>query len=270
VRSALRLALSPFYSAWSHRGLLKSFVVKEISGRFEGTFAGALWAVFQPLATLVAYFFVFSVVLRVRVSFEENGTDSFAIFFLSGMLPWLFFTDALNRSIGCVLDNADLITKVVFPVELLPSGKILASLLLNGAGIVLFFICLSVKGYFGIAWVLVLGLMAFQILFTLGIAFFLSAACVFIRDIRELLGVILMIWFFATPIIYPVSMLPDPFKSFLALNPMAIFTRLYRELMLRHMVAWGDLSQAAVLSILVCVFGMWFFMRARPAFGDVL
>jgi lipopolysaccharide transport system permease protein len=210
------------------------------------------------------------VVLRVRVTFKEHGTDSFAVFFLSGMLPWLFFTDALNRSVGCVVDNADLITKVVFPVELLPSGKVLASLLLNGIGIVIFFIYLSFEGYFGIAWALILVLLVFQVLFSFGIACFLSAANVFIRDIRELLGVILMIWFFATPIIYPASMFPDPLKIFLALNPMAIFTRLYRDLTLRHVVAWGDLSVVAVLAVLVCVFGTWFFMRAKPAFGDVL
>jgi lipopolysaccharide transport system permease protein len=270
MRFSLRLALSPFVASWSHRGLLRSFVVKEISGRFEGTFAGALWAVLQPLAMLVAYFFVFSLVLRVQVTFEEHGTDSFAIFFLSGMLPWLFFTDALNRSVGCVLDNADLITKVVFPVELLPSGKVLASLLLNGVGILIFLIYLFFKGYFGIAWALILVLMAFQVLFTFGIACFLSAASVFIRDIREVLSVVLMIWFFATPILYPVSMLPGPFKSIVAFNPMGIFTHLYRELMLRHIVAWGDFSQAAVLAVLVCVLGMWFFVRAKPAFGDVL
>lgn len=268
--SAIRLALTPFVSVFSHRQLLKSFVVKEISGRFEGTFAGALWAVLQPLAMLVAYFFVFSVVLRMQVTFEEHGTDNFAIFFLSGMLPWLFFSDALNRSVGCVLENANLITKVVFPVELLPSSKVLTSLLLNGVGIALFLVYLAIKGYSGMAWLLILVLLAFHVLFTFGIACFLSGACVFIRDIRELLGVILMIWFFATPIIYPASMIPDSLKPFMALNPMAIFTRLYRELMLRHLVVWGDLSQAVVLAVVVSVLGMWFFMRAKPAFGDVL
>jgi homopolymeric O-antigen transport system permease protein len=270
VRSALRLALSPFDSAWSHRGLLRSFVVKEISGRFEGTFAGALWAVLQPLAMLVAYFFVFSVVLRMQVTFDSHGTDNFAIFFLSGMLPWLFFSDALSRSVGCILDNANLITKVVFPVELLPSSRVLTSLLLNGVGIVLFLIYLAIKGYFGLSWLLILVLFAFHVLFTLGIACFLSGACVFIRDIRELLGVILMIWFFGTPIIYPASMIPAPLKPFMALNPMALFTRSYRELMLRHQVVWGDLFQTAVLAVFVAIFGMWFFMRAKPAFGDVL
>jgi lipopolysaccharide transport system permease protein len=270
MRFSLRLALSPFAASWSHRGLLRSFVVKEISGRFEGTFAGALWAVLQPLAMLVAYFFVFSLVLRVQVTFEKHGTDNFAIFFLSGMLPWLFFSDSLNRSVGCVLDNANLITKVVFPVELLPSSKVLTSLLLNGVGIALFLIYLAIKGYFGLSWLLILVLFGFHVLFTLGIACFLSGACVFIRDIRELLGVVLMIWFFATPIIYPASMIPGPLRSFMAFNPMAVFTRCYRDLMLRHQLVWGDLFQTAVFAFLACIFGMWFFMRAKPAFGDVL
>jgi lipopolysaccharide transport system permease protein len=270
LRSSIKLAFSPFGSAWSHRGLLKSFVVKEISGRFEGTFVGVLWAVLQPLATLVAYFFVFSVVLRMRVTFEEHGTDSFAVFFLSGMLPWLFFSDALTRSVGCLVDNGNLITKVVFPVEVLPSSKVLTALLLNGVGIALFLMYMAIKGYFGMAWLLILVVLAVHVLFTLGLACFLSAACVFIRDIRELLGVILMIWFFATPIIYPASMIPASFKSFMAFNPMVIFARLYRELMLRNLVVWEDLLKATVLGLLVCAFGMWFFMRAKPAFGDVL
>ena len=124
----LRSIGGPVIAAWGHRQLLRQFVVRDIKGRFAGSAAGILWAVMNPLATIVVYLFVFSLVLRVTVSMEEAGTTLFSLFFLSGLLPWLLFAEGLSRSVGCLLDNANLITKVVFPVELLPVGAVVIRL----------------------------------------------------------------------------------------------------------------------------------------------
>jgi lipopolysaccharide transport system permease protein len=261
---------APLVSAAAHRRLLREFVAREAKGRFAGSAAGALWTLIHPLATIVVYFFVFSVVMRVQVRVEETGTDNFAIFFLSGLFPWLFFAESLSRSVGSLVDNASLITRVVFPVELLPMSTVAAAFIVNGLGMALFLGYLAVGGYGHITWFLLLLLIPMEMAFTLGMVFFVTAACVFLRDVRELLGIVLMVWFFGTPILYPVSLVPDFLRPLFQLNPMTFFVGLCREALLLHTISWVPLAVAGLLAAISYGIGAWFFMRAKPAFGDVL
>ena len=264
------LVMGPVTTAWVHRQLLWQFVVREIKGRFAGSAAGILWAVMNPLATIVVYLFVFSLVLRISVSMEETGTDLFSLFFLSGLLPWLLFAEALSRSVGCLLENANLITKVVFPVELLPAGAVLSAFIINAIGLVLFLGYVAFSGYLHLTWLVLPIVLLAQFFFTWGIASFLSAAAVFIRDIRELLGIVLMVLFFATPIIYPPSMVPGNLSWLLHLNPMTLFISVIRDIVLRHQVDPGAMIAVAAFGFFSYALGSWFFLRARSAFGDVL
>ncbi len=261
---------TPVSSALSHRHLLREFVLKEIKGRFAGSMGGLVWTLINPLATIIIYLFVFSIVLRVQVTSEETGTNSFAIYFLSGLFPWLIFSDGLSRSVGCIVTNANLIKKVVFPIEVLLAATVFTSFVVNGVGMLIFLAYLGFKGYVHTSWLLMLLVVFLQMFFTWGIASFLAAACVFIRDIGELLGIVLMVWFFSTPIIYPLSMLPENIRGFMYVNPMTIFTALYRDVLLTNQIHWLSLAYLAILSFLSYSIGAWFFMRAKPAFGDVL
>ena len=264
------LVMGPVTTAWVHRQLLWQFVVREIKGRFAGSAAGILWAVMNPLATIVVYLFVFSLVLRISVSMEETGTDLFSLFFLSGLLPWLLFAEALSRSVGCLLENANLITKVVFPVELLPAGAVLSAFIINAIGLVLFLVYLAFSGYLHLTWLVLPIVLLAQFFFTWGIASFLSAAAVFIRDIRELLGIILMVLFFATPIIYPPSMVPGNLSWLLHVNPMTLFISVIRDLVLLHKIDPVQTIAVVLSGFFSYALGAWFFMRAKSAFGDVL
>jgi len=229
-----------------------------------------LWTLIHPVATIAVYLFVFSVVLRIQVTVQETGTNHFAVFFLAGLFPWLLFSEGLSRSAACLIENANLITKVVFPVELLPAGTVLAAFIVNGVGMVLFLGYLAYDGFFHWMWLFIPLVIAAQMLFTWGLASFLAAACVFIRDIRELLGIALMVWFFATPIIYPLSMVPEQFASVLQLNPMGIFVQVYRDILLRHQIYLIQAVEIGAVGFIAYALGSWFFMRAKPAFGDVL
>jgi len=264
------LVTRPVYTAWVQRQLLRQFVVRDIKGRFAGSSAGILWAVMNPLATIVVYLFVFSLVLRVNVSMEETGTDLFSLFFLSGLLPWLLFSEALSRSVGCLLENANLITKVVFPVELLPAASVLSAFLINVIGFVLFLGYLSLSGYLHLTWLLLPLVLVAQFFFTWGIASFLAATAVFVRDIRELLGIVLMVLFFATPIIYPPSMVPGNLSWLLDLNPMGMFISVIRDVVFVHRINPVDTIGVVFLGLFSYALGSWFFMRAKSAFGDVL
>ena len=270
IRHTLSLIRTPVVTAKSHRRLLREFVVREVKGRFAGSMAGTVWTLINPLSLIIVYFFVFSMVLRIQVTAEETGTNSFAIFFLAGLFPWLQFTDGLTRSVGCLVDNANLISKVVFPVELLPTGAIVSAFIINGIGLLGLVGYLIILGYLHLTMLLVLIILPLQLLFTWGMAFFVATACVFIRDVRELLGILLMVWFFATPIIYPYSMIPDSFRMFMDLNPMSLFVSIYRQALLSHDMDWTLIFCGGMLSVISYAVGAWFFMRAKPAFGDVL
>ncbi len=268
--SFIKKLLCFFHSIVNQRELLKGFVSREIKGRFAGSMGGILWTIFSPLATISAYFFVFSIIMRMSVSIEETGTDRFVIFFLTGFFPWAMFADSLSKSVNILLGESALITKVVFPVELLPLSTVISTFFINGIGYALFLIYLAFSGFFHITWLVLPLLLLIEAFFVLGISLFLSALNVFIRDTAELLGIVIMLWFFTTPIIYPVSMVPDSLDTAIRLNPMFLFVDTFRQILLQNQIDYAMFSVLFVLSMVSCALGSWFFMKARPAFGDVL
>lgn len=261
---------SPFRLMFLHRELLKGFVVKNIKGRFAGSFAGLLWTVLSPLSKIAAYFFVFSMVLRVTVTVEETGTDKFVIFFLCGFFPWIMLAESLAKSVRILIEESSIITNVVFPVELLPASVVASNFLINGIGFTLFLVYLGFAGYLNITWILVPLVVIFQMLFILGLAYFLSAMCVFIRDLGELFNIVILLWFFGTPVIYPVSRVPESMSFIFNLNPMVSFVDLFRDTILMGKVDMNSLILSAGFALASYGIGAWVFIRSKSAFGDVL
>jgi lipopolysaccharide transport system permease protein len=264
------IIFSPLKIIFAYRHLLGSFVKRDIKGRFAGSYAGNLWVLINPLATIVTYLFIFSIVLRVRVSSTETGTDNFTVYFLTGFFPWFMFAESLSRSTVILIENANLITKVYFPVALLPIGAVIASFVINGIGYLCFLFVLAIFGFYNFTWGYLIFLVFLQVLFTWGLANLLSALCVFIRDIKEILAIVLMVWFYATPIVYPASMLPEAFRIPMKYNPMWGFVELYRQAVLGLPFDFGQLLYISLISGFLFGFGSWFFMHAKDAFSDVL
>lgn len=266
----LHLLMAPFIAIFRHQQLLREFVARDIKGRFAGSFAGILWTVINPLATIIAYYFVFSLVLRVSVTVEDTGTDQFIIFFLAAFFPWTMFADTLGKSAGSIVSQSGLVTKVVFPVELIPVSSLFSAFIVNGMGFLIFLIYLAFSGFYHVSWLWLPVVIAIEMLFALGLALFFSAFSVFIRDTTEVLGIALMLWFFGTPIIYPQSMVPEAMKSFFDVNPMALFARCIRDILLRHQVDEWLMLKLFVMAVVLLIPCTWFFMRSKPSFGDVL
>jgi lipopolysaccharide transport system permease protein len=264
------IIVSPLLSIFSHGELLKGFVFKEIKGRFAGSFGGLIWTILTPLATIIAYFFVFSIILRVNVTPEETGTDKFVIFFLCGFFPWTMFAESLGKAVGILVGESNIITKVVFPVELLPISIVISTYLINGIGFGIVLIYLAFNGYLNATWMYIPILLMIGMLFTLGLSFFLSAICVFIRDIGELFGIVIMLWFFGTPIIYPVSMVPERLEFIFYLNPMVDYVNNFRNCILMDTIDIQSLIVMCVFALVSYCAGAWFFVRSKSAFGDVL
>lgn len=252
------------------RTLFRGFLTKEIRGRFAGSVGGFFWSLLTPLANLFIYIFVFSVVLDLRLKPMETGTDSFAVFFLAGMLPWLAFSEALTSATDLFLGRANLITKVSFPLELLPLTGLVVPFFFNGLGFVMYLVYLVWKGYAHVGWLWLPLVIGMHMVFTLGLIALISSLTVFLQDIKQFVGIAVSLWFFLTPIIYPLSMVPEAYRWMITVNPMYPFIDLYHQVLLQGSISYAMLGCGMGLAILVFIGGMVVFERSKYAFADVL
>lgn len=252
-----------------HYRLFHNFTRQEFGGQFAGSFGGVIWLFITPVVNIIIYSFVFSVVFRAPMP-ESFGDVPFVIFLMLGYLPWFAFAEAVGKSPGMLLEKAPLITKVMFPVQLVPIVGTLVPYMVHGIAIAVFLVYLAWEGYFSMMWLAVPAVLALQFLFTMGIVAILSALCVFLRDIQQMVVLMLTAWFFLTPIIYPLSLIPPDFQPFMLLNPMHSFVQFYREAVLLGEFTMGYFKILALSSVVSYLVGGWFFMRIRHAFGDVL
>jgi len=253
-----------------HWTLLWGFMNNEIRGRFAGSVGGFAWSLLTPFANLIIYVFVFSKVFQIRLKPMETGTESFVIFFLAGLLPWAAFSEALGNATDLFIGKANLITKVAFPIEVLPITGVVVPFVLQGFGFVMFLGYLALKGYFYAGWIWLPVVIVLHMVFTLGLVILISSLCVFLRDIKQVIGIVLSLGFFATPIIYPLSMVPEKLRWIIKLNPLTPFIELYHQVLLSQSITWGLFGQGTGLAVLSFLAGILFFGRSKRAFADVL
>lgn len=258
-------AMSPI----RHFRLFHQFVRQEFSGQFAGSLGGFLWLFVTPIVNIIIYSFVFSVVFRAPIP-ENFGDVSFVIFLMIGYLPWFAFADAMGRASGLLLEKAPLITKVMFPVQLIPMVGTLVPYLVHGIAFFVFLVYLAFNGYVHMTWLWLPLALGLQFLFTMGLVAILSAFCVFLRDIQQLVALMLTAWFFMTPIIYPLSLLPEAVRPFMLMNPMHSFVQFYREAILLGEFSLPHFEIMAISALVSFFIGGWIFMRIKHAFGDVL
>lgn len=266
----MRLIKSWILIPFKNRFIISGLVWQDIQGRFVGSMGGLLWSVMIPFANILIFIFIFSKVMKIKVPASEAGTASFVIFLLTGLIPWMAFSEALMRSTTILLEKASIITKVMFPVEVLPFVCVAVAFILNAAGFVFLLLYLSVRGYADVAWLLLPIAIFLHILFTLGLTSLMAALAVFIRDIQQLMIVILNLWMYATPIVYSLSMVPEPFNGLMMYNPIYSFIDLYRQILLHHSVSVVTWLLTGFWSTTSFSLGGWVFMRIKHAFGDVL
>jgi ABC-type polysaccharide/polyol phosphate export permease len=257
--------------SWRHRWLLASFARREVLNRYAGSAAGLGWALIHPLALLAVYAFVFSSVFRVALP-PEAGSASYIAFVAVTLWPWLMFADALDRGTAAVQANADLVRKVAFPHRLLVEAAVLASFAVHAVGYLAVLLILRALGepilLSGLPWALVL--IALLALGTIGLAAFLATLQVLLRDVQQVVAVLMTLLFYATPVLYPASLVPERFRSWLHANPLAWLVERLREVMLAGAgpspvdlgIAVGALTSLAA--------GLWVFHRVSPYFEDYL
>lgn len=253
-----------------HRSVIKSYVRRDFIGRYKGSVFGSLWTIINPLVILGIYTFVFSVILRVRFG-KEGGILNFAVYAFCGIVVWTAFSDAVGRSATVISENANLVKKVVFPLETLPVYITISGLFTQIIGTIILIVIVLVTR-FQLHWTLVFLplLMFLQLLLTIGLSWFISSLGVFIKDISHVIGLVLLAWMFLTPIMYPESMVPERFK-FILLNPIATLVSSYRSVIIEGQQP--DFIRLTILSFfIIAIFcaGYEFFSRAKTAFSDVI
>lgn len=253
------------------RGLIRNFVVRDLRARYIGSFMGFFWSVIHPIVLLVSYSFVFSTVLGMR-PLPDTGTTSFPLFLFCSILPWLFFQDVVQRSSTVVLDNANLVTKTLFPTEILPLTVLLAGVVNHVIGFaILLVILLFVTGKVTFLLLLVPVYFLVLALFTLGLSWLVAGLNVFVRDVSQVLTVILTFWFWFTPIFFTADRFPKRLGFLLRWNPIAYVVTAYRDCLLRKELPdmWA-LLWLALASFAVFVAGGLFFRNIKREFADVL
>ena len=271
LRAFGRAFTLPLVTIWRNRSLIRTMVRRDIVGRYRGSFGGVLWTILNPLLLMLTYFFVFGVVLRAR--FEGDPSRSgFALYFLAGMLPWLPFSEAAGRAPTVMLEHRNFVKKLVFAIETLPVNLVVSSLVSELFALVLFMIgFLLLRGAVPASVMWLPALIVPQLLFTAGVSWFLAALGVFVRDLGQVIGFLMTLWFFLTPICYPESSMPPGALPILAKNPMFVLVRGYRAVFLEgHAPAFGALGKLWLVSAIVFILGHAWFYKLRRSFADIV
>ncbi len=266
----MQFSRTPFI--WEHRQLIKRLIERDIHSRYKSTFLGVIWTVMTPLFMLSVYTFVFSSILKARWPNSSDNEFEFAIVLFCGLIIFNLFAEVLNRAPTLIVDNVNYVKKVIFPVEILPVvalGSALYQALINLLILLAFYLL-----YFGaMHWTILLAplvMLPFVILLT-GIALFLSALGVFIRDIGQAIGIITTGLMFLSPIFYPLSALPERIHPYIYLNPLTFIIEQLREVVIwGHLPDWSGLSIYSLISLLIAWLGYVFFIKTRRGFADVL
>ncbi|MCS6953888.1 MAG: ABC transporter permease [Bryobacterales bacterium] len=271
AKSLARALIYPVRTLWRHRSLIRSMARRDVAGRYRGSFAGLFWTVLNPLLLVLTYFFVFGIVLRTRFGTDPSRAG-FALYFLAGMLPWLPFSEALGRAPSVLLEHRTFVKKLVFPLEILPTAQVAAGLVTQGFALAVFLTLLVIlRGEVPSSAVWLPALLVPQVLLTLGLCWFLAALGVYVRDLAQVNGFLLTLWFFLTPICYPEASLPQEALWLLAMNPMFVLVRGFRAALLEGQApAFDPLWKLWLAAAAVFVLGHAFFYRLRRNFADVI
>jgi lipopolysaccharide transport system permease protein len=271
LRALGRAFYFPLLTIWRNRGLIRVMVRRDVLGRYRGSFGGSFWTIINPLLLMLTYFFVFGVVLRDRYD-PHASWSSFALYFLAGMLPWLAFSEAAGRAPGVMLEHRNFVKKLVFAVETLPVNLVAAGLITEVFAILLycgFLLAINHTLPGALVWLPVL--LIPQILFSAGVSWFLAALGVFARDLGQIMGFVLTLWFFLTPICYPENKLPHAAAGVLSKNPIYVLVHGYRAIFLdNHAPDFGPLWKLWLVAVVVFILGHAWFYKLRKSFADMM
>ena len=260
--------LSMLSPLWLYRGFIMGNVRREIQSRYQNSLLGAAWVFINPLAMIVVYTVIFSQVMGAKLP-GVDSTFSYSIYLCAGVITWGLFADITGRAQNVFIDHANLLKKLTFPRLCLPVIVVINASLNFLVIFGLFTVFLLITGNFpGLVALALIPLLLLQILFAIGLGISLAVLNVFFRDVGQLFSVMLQFWFWLTPIVYPVSILPETVRPFMNLNPMASLVAGYQTILVNQQwPVWQDLWFVSLLALILLILGLKLF---RKHAGDMV
>ncbi|AEC21708.1 hypothetical protein PT7_3168 [Pusillimonas sp. T7-7] len=258
-------------SVWAYRGFILGNVKREFQSKYRNSLLGAAWTVLNPVAMIFVYTVIFSQVMRAKLP-GVDSTFGYSIFLCGGVLLWGYFSEIVGRAQNVFIENANLLKKISFPRLCLPV-VIVANATLNFAIIFsLFTLFLLVSGNFpGLAYVAIIPVLVIMVTFAIGLGITLGVLNVFFRDVGQLFGIVLQFWFWLTPIVYHINILPERVQPYLTLNPMVgIVVAIQNILLNNQWPQWQSLIGVMVLAVFFCVLGLRLFRKHAGEMVDEL
>lgn len=248
--------------------LLWQMVGREVKARYKQSFLGYFWVILNPLAQMLVMSFAFSIILRIPTNATSN--IPYSIFLFVGLLPWTLFSNSLGSASASLVGAGSLISKIYFPRTILVLSTIIAKIidfLFSISVLVIYMIVYQIPININILWVI--PIFFIQQIFTLGLSLFFGAANLLYRDVQYLLSLILTLWMYLTPVIYPADIVPEKFKFLFQLNPMSVIINAYRQVILGGgQPKYSSLIIAFILSFITLLIGLSYFKSREKIFAD--
>ncbi|MBK8509963.1 MAG: ABC transporter permease [Candidatus Competibacteraceae bacterium] len=259
--------------SWLQRSLFLKLLRRDFAERYRGSYLGVLWSLLLPLLSLLVFTFFFGVIFKMRWAGQSEGSlVGLALVLFIGMALYGFLAECFTRAPGLILGHPNYVKNVIFPLEMLPAVMVASALLLLAATLsIILALQLALGG--GLSWtVLLLPLAVLPlVLFVLGVSWFLASLGVYIRDIQPLIGPLVQLMMFLSPVFYPMAALPEAMRPWLQLNPLALAIEQARGIILfGQPPAWMPYLLSLGASSLVALLGVYWFARTRQGFADVL
>jgi lipopolysaccharide transport system permease protein len=266
-----RLVWRPLRELPRRYELVRSLTRKELASKYRGSALGFVWAMLTPAVMIAIYTFIFAGLFKARFGAQGTAWD-YALYLFCGLLPWTAFQESAQGASNVIVSHANLVKRVVFPLEALPVAQVLAAHATQMFGtVVLIFATVIIRRelHASVLWLPVL--VVPQIVFVLGASWFIAALGVFLRDTAQVVALALVAWFFLTPIIYPAQVVPARFQRLVGLNPFAPLVNSYRRVVLEGASPdFGGMLYFAAVALVIFLAGYWWFAKSRKNFADVI
>ncbi|GAB6067978.1 hypothetical protein JCM13664_12970 [Methylothermus subterraneus] len=249
--------------------ILRLWTRREVTARYAGSLIGVLWAFLLPLGNIALFYFVFAVVLKVRIP-ELNLEHGYFFYLLAGLLPWMGLAEGITRATYSLVVQEQLIQKIAFPVAVFPVSAVLASLLPQLIGMLIFLGLLAISGLLTFSTLGLIPLLLCQLAMTCGLGLLLAVLAAGFRDLLHLVPILVQFLFYATPILYSRSMVPEEYQVWFFFNPFAALVDGYHAVLLSLPLPISSLLALLVWTGLLGGGGLWLFRTLRGALGDWL
>lgn len=254
-----------FKNLYKYRELLKTSVKKDIGGKYKHSFFGLLWSFMNPLLQIAVYAIIFPLIIR-------NNIPNYTVFMVCGLIPWNFFSIVINRASFTMIENGNILKKVYFPREILPLS-VVTSETVNFFISTIIIICFTLAYGMGLTpYILLYPLIAIvQYVLLTGISLIVSSVTVYFRDLQHFIGVLIQLFFYATPIVYSIETIPENFRWILNVNPMTYIIEGYRAIFYNQTMP--DLKNLAIIfaiGVVLCIVGYLIFNKLQKRFAEEL